>query len=113
LNLIRLRKLERRSFIEDINDQAAFAYRPRPYPGKITLFKHLQNYSFFADPQMGWAGLSAEGLNVIEVPASPGGMFVEPYVQVLAARLKSALEAAQRESASFEFEEAPALEPSR
>jgi thioesterase domain-containing protein len=105
LNLIRLRKLERRSFIEDINDQAAFAYRPRPYPGKITLFKHVQNYSFFADPQMGWAGLLVEGLNVIEVPASPGGMFVEPYVQVLAARLKASLQAAQSGYPACEWED--------
>jgi thioesterase domain-containing protein/acyl carrier protein len=111
LNLICLRKLERLAFIEDINDQAGFAYRPRQYPGKITLFKHLQNFSFLADPQMGWAGFSEE-LNLIEVPACPGGMFVEPYVQILAARLKSALEADQRGAVTSELEEAQALEPS-
>jgi thioesterase domain-containing protein len=106
LNLIRLRRLERLSFIEDINDQAAFAYRPRPYPGKVFLFKHERNFSFLADPgTFGWKGLPTEGLEVFDVPASPGGMFMEPYLQVLASRLKACLEEAHSEPPRFDWED--------
>ena len=78
-------------FLEDINDRAGYEYKPRPYPGKLTLIKPQRNYSFYNDPRMGWANLTAGGLEIIELPVNPGAMLVEPYVQILAERLRTCI----------------------
>jgi thioesterase domain-containing protein len=76
-------------FLEDINDRAGYEYKPRPYAGKLTLIKPRRNYSFYDDPQMGWANLPGGGLEIIELPVNPGAMLVEPYVRILAGRLRA------------------------
>jgi len=78
-------------FLEDINDRAGYEYKPRPYAGKLTLIKPQRNYSFYNDPRMGWANLTAGGLEIIELPVNPGAMLVEPYVQILAERLRTCI----------------------
>jgi len=40
---------------------------------------------------MGWANLTAGGLEIIELPVNPGAMLVEPYVQILAERLRTCI----------------------
>ena len=80
--------------LEDVNDQAGYAYRPKPYPGKISLFQPQRNYYFLANPCMGWTEFAKGGLKITELPAFPGGMFVEPYVQILADKLRICLEGA-------------------
>ena len=79
-------------FLEDVNEQAGYAYRPQVYPGKITLFRPRRNYSFLKDRQMGWAGYGAKGLEVVELPVDPGGMFMHPFVRDLAEKLRDCLE---------------------
>jgi hypothetical protein len=59
-------------FIEDINDRAFLAYKPVPYPGKMTICKLRRNYAFLRDPFNGWGGIAAGGLEVIELPSDPG-----------------------------------------
>jgi len=81
-------------FIEDINDRAFFAYVPGVYPGKMTLCKPQRNYAFLRDPFHGWREVAAGGLEVIELPVDPGGIFVEPYVQTLAQKLKTQIDQA-------------------
>ncbi len=78
-------------FLEDVNEQAGYAYTPKPYPCRITLFKPHRNYSFLSDPQMGWADVATGGLETVELPVDPGGMFLDPFVQILAWKLKSVL----------------------
>ena len=78
-------------FLEDINDRSGFEYKPRPYAGRVTLVKPRRNYSFYNDPQMGWANLPAGGLEIIELPVNPGAMLVEPYVRILAERLRACI----------------------
>jgi hypothetical protein len=41
--------------------------------------------------------MAGEGLRLEELPVHPGGMFAEPYVRTLAARLKDCLEEANAE----------------
>jgi len=82
-------------FLEGINDRAGFVYKPRPYAGKLTLIKPHRNYTFYNDPQMGWANLATGGLEIIELPVNPGAMLVEPYVQILAERLRACIEPAE------------------
>jgi hypothetical protein len=40
------------------------------------------------DHYNGWGGIAAGGLEIIELPSDPGGIFLEPYVQTLAERLR-------------------------
>jgi acyl transferase domain-containing protein/glutamate-1-semialdehyde aminotransferase/non-ribosomal peptide synthetase component F/thioesterase domain-containing protein len=70
--------------IQTINDLAAETYLPKPYPGKLTLFKPRINYKFYPDPKMGWGDLALGGLDIVEFPFNPHAMLVEPYVQKLA-----------------------------
>jgi amino acid adenylation domain-containing protein len=79
-------------FLEDVNDRAFFAYVPAAYPGKLVLCKPRRNYSFLRDPYNGWAGIAQGGLEIIELPSDPGGIFQEPYVQTLAAKLKEQID---------------------
>jgi aspartate racemase len=88
-------EMQGRVFLERINDQAGFAYRPRPYPGRITLFMPQRNYAFVTDPGMGWGPMATGGLNVVELPINPGAMFNEPFVQLLAEKLRACLDAVE------------------
>lgn len=81
-------------FIEDINDRAFLGYVPGVYPGKMIICKPRRNYSFLRDPFNGWGGNVIGGLEIIELPSDPGGIFVEPYVQTLAEKLKEQIDRA-------------------
>jgi amino acid adenylation domain-containing protein len=82
----------REEYIEDINDRAFLAYVPESYPGKMTICKPRRNYSFLRDPFNGWSEIALGGLEVIELPSNPGGIFLEPYVQTLAEKLKEQID---------------------
>jgi amino acid adenylation domain-containing protein len=91
----------REEFIEDINDRAFLAYKPTVYPGKMTICKPRRNYAFLRDPFNGWGGIAAGGLDIIELPADPGGIFLEPYVQTLAQKLKEQIDQAVSKGAEM------------
>jgi thioesterase domain-containing protein len=82
--------------VQSVNDRAADAYRPAPYAGRVTVFKPRVNYDFYPDVQMGWGDLVTGKLDVVELPVNPHAMLVEPYVQILAERLKEALDRAKQ-----------------
>jgi thioesterase domain-containing protein len=77
--------------LQEVNDAAAAAYHPQPYPGRVTVFRPKINYDFYPDPQLGWGDLVRGGLEIVELPVNPHAMLIEPYVQVLAERLKEAM----------------------
>ena len=81
-------------FIEDINDRAFLAYVPSVYPGKMTICKPRRNYAFLRDPYNGWGEIAAGGLEIIELPSNPGGIFLEPYVETLARKLQEHIDQA-------------------
>jgi amino acid adenylation domain-containing protein len=83
--------------VQEVNDRAAEAYQPKPYAGRVALFKPQVNYYFYPDPQMGWGDLVTGGLPIVELPVNPHAMLVEPYVQILATRLKEEMEKANPE----------------
>ena len=70
--------------VQAINDNAAETYLPKPYLGKLTLYKPHINYKFYPDPKMGWGDLALGGLDIVEFPFNPHAMLVEPYIQQLA-----------------------------
>jgi thioesterase domain-containing protein/acyl carrier protein len=79
----------------DANSLAARNYTPRPYPGRVVLFKAAADQ---ADPrldaQMGWGGLATEGLEVHEVPGTHLDLFQPIGAAVLAQQIEGCLERA-------------------
>ncbi len=71
-----------------INDDAADAYRPEPYPGRITHFRAIKEYRVFEDPDVGWEPLAKEGIDRQTLMAYPAGTLVEPFVAQAAERLR-------------------------
>jgi phthiocerol/phenolphthiocerol synthesis type-I polyketide synthase E len=69
-------------------DQAALNYVPKVYPGRIIQFRPKKPYACFSDPELGWDKLTAGGLETYDLPVYPRGMLVEPFVKLLAEKLK-------------------------
>ena len=88
--------------MEHSERRSAFClYRCSAYDGNTICFKAKQNYSYLHDPMLGWGEVLNGPLEFIELPSSAGGLFMEPYVQVLAEKLKERIdEAAARLSLS-------------
>ena len=76
--------------------RARAIYQPRPYAGKVTLFR-TRRHSLFGpfDPEMGWGGLARGGLEIKEIEGFHANILQEPYVQLLAQQLKACLDQAQ------------------
>jgi thioesterase domain-containing protein/acyl carrier protein len=73
--------------------QAAQAYQPRPYTGKVTLFRaRAQARSRAFDPDKGWRALALGGVEIREIPGSHHTLLAEPYVGELARHLRQALD---------------------
>jgi len=72
--------------------KAKNVYAPKPYEGKITLFRASRQPGwFYPDPRLGWGRLAAGGLEILEVPGYHGALTHEPRVAVLAEELESCL----------------------
>lgn len=84
------------AFIQEINDQAAINFLPRPLIGHLTVFRPQKQYDFMSDPKMGWGDLVKGHLEVVELPINPHAMLIEPHAKVLARELKSRLLARQK-----------------
>jgi thioesterase domain-containing protein len=84
----------RERILERINDRAFLAYAPGAYPGKMTICKPQRKHAFLRDPFNGWRTIPAGGLEIIELPVETKGIFIKPFVETLAARLRESLEPA-------------------
>jgi thioesterase domain-containing protein len=68
--------------------QALWGYTPRPYAGRLILFRaHEQPASASLDPAMGWSSLAQAGVTVRRVPGTHLALLQHPSVKVLAAQL--------------------------
>ena len=75
--------------VEAANVEARYGYQPKPYPGRIVLFRaSRQPIGIYEDPTLGWAGMAAKGLEICELPGYHGAIIHEPLVGALAAQLK-------------------------
>jgi acyl transferase domain-containing protein/thioesterase domain-containing protein len=74
------------------NDEAAFSYVPSPYPGKIVQYRPIREYAVHSSPEMGWDKIAGGGLEIHRLPVYPAGMLVEPFVGMLAERIKAGIE---------------------
>ncbi len=72
-------------------------YRPRPYPGPLTLFRAAgQEHPVELGPDLGWAPLAGGGLRIVEVPGDHLTMIHRPHVRGLARKLTACLAPAGR-----------------
>lgn len=81
-------------------DNAAQAYQPRPYAGRVLVFHGPeQSRGRFLDSSFGWRGLVAGRVDVVAVPADQhtkfedhhAGLFQDPGAQVMAKHIAAAL----------------------
>ena len=71
---------------------ARYVYNPRPFPGKVTLFKTDQNPWYVRwDPMEKWPAYVNGEFDVRKVPGEHGNMLFEPYVRELAQQLNDCL----------------------
>ena len=81
--------------VSKVNDKAFLEYTPRLYQGQIILFRPQKGFAGLDDTEFGWKGLATEGIDVQVLPVNPRGMLVEPFVRLLAAKLKASLQKAE------------------
>jgi acyl-CoA synthetase (AMP-forming)/AMP-acid ligase II/thioesterase domain-containing protein/acyl carrier protein/NADP-dependent 3-hydroxy acid dehydrogenase YdfG len=80
--------------VEEINVQASRKYvAPQTYPGKVSIFLTSEQTAKFAASQQSWTEIISGELEIHEVPGRhedtlPDSFLKEPYVKVLAEKLK-------------------------
>lgn len=76
--------------------KATYSYQRQPYPGKVTVFRAQAKHIMAPDPTMVWVELfsilDANEVEVCDVPGNHYSFVLEPYVQVLAERLKDKID---------------------
>jgi amino acid adenylation domain-containing protein len=83
----------------DIHFRALMDYVPRPYPGRVTLFRaRAQGLLHFVPPDLGWGDLAPGRVEKHVIPGDHNSILHTPYVQTLAARLRASLEDAHQKA---------------
>lgn len=78
--------------------RALMDYEPQPYPGRVLLFRAAQQPLLLSgDPNLGWAGLAAGGLEVRPVATEHCLILRDPFVRSIADDLRVALDQIERE----------------
>jgi hypothetical protein len=88
--------------IEKINEKAQAEYIPKKYDGKVTLFKPKRYYAGLDDPSFGWSKLAKKGVEINNIDVNPRGILNEPFVQVLADKLRKKIDEAYNNSAGIQ-----------
>ncbi len=82
--------------ISNINSYAALLYRPKVYPGAVTIFRTTERELLDGNDEfLGWRGLVAGPITVRSVPGNHFTMTREPNVRILAEQLRESLEQAR------------------
>jgi thioesterase domain-containing protein len=76
-----------------VTHQHAFIkYWPRPFSGRVTLFRVRRHPLFSSyDPAKGWGSLAAGGVDVQLIDGAHHTVLMQPYVRSLGARLRACL----------------------
>jgi thioesterase domain-containing protein/acyl carrier protein len=84
---------ENRLVIET-HERALERYRPRPYPGRFTLFRSRAQglLTSLHNHDLGMGRLSADGVDVEMIPGNHVTMMQEPFVRILTRGLRHALD---------------------
>jgi len=82
--------------IQGMNLHAARRYTPRVYPGRMTVFLSGSVWpGFQLHPPMDLCGLNADEIDLHLVPGDRDSMMRQPYVEVLAEKLRISLDSAR------------------
>ena len=76
------------------NDLAAINYVPKPFSASITQFAPIKVYALHRGPDLGWKRWAIGGLYIHRLPVYPAGMIVEPFVKILAEKIKACIDKA-------------------
>jgi amino acid adenylation domain-containing protein len=80
------------------HQHALWSYVPKPYYGKVDLFRALnQKEIWHHDLLLGWDGLAVGGIQVHNIPGDHTSLVREPDVYILAERLSECLSKARQE----------------
>ena len=83
----------------EIHVRAIRDYVPKPFPGRLTLFRtRSQPFLCSFDPLYGWGPLARGGVEVVAIAGSHEKIFIDPHAQTLAAKLSASLNRAQTET---------------
>jgi len=81
----------------EINFHARMSYQPRPYPGRVTLFRVRAGSMFHPlEHDLGWGQFALGGVQVFTVRGTHLSILEDPRVQELADRLRRCLEEADQ-----------------
>jgi surfactin family lipopeptide synthetase A len=73
--------------------QAEEDYRPRPYPGRVVLFRSSHKpLAQTIDPRAGWSTYAADGLEIHEIKGNHENILLEPQVQSVGEQLRICLD---------------------
>lgn len=79
--------------------KAQDSYVPKHYPGRITIFRAIENERYpDLDPKLGWGMITVGGVAVYDVSGNHGSLLNEENAGVLAIQLKQCLDEAQKGS---------------
>ncbi|MGB8321836.1 MAG: SDR family NAD(P)-dependent oxidoreductase [Candidatus Acidiferrum sp.] len=82
--------------LEKSNREAMSQYRPKVYPGKLTIFRSVtRGATIENDELLGWGGLVSGGIEVKDVTGGHLDMLNEPNVRVLADKMRGCLDNVQ------------------
>lgn len=86
--------------LEDQLMRAQFKFVPKPYAGKMTLFRaSIQPYGLVPDPLLGWGSL-VSSVEICEVNGHHTSIVAEPYVRGLAILLNEYLDRVNTQNGS-------------
>lgn len=90
-----------RDILDEVSIHAARSYTPRPYSGKLVLFRAMDQ-AFFSEnlPDLGWTSLGAGDFTIYDVPGNHMGILKDPSVVQLARQLQTSLLGKERETGS-------------
>jgi thioesterase domain-containing protein/acyl carrier protein len=80
--------------------QALTQYQPKPYGGEITLFRAKKQALSNFTHTLGWEALAEDRVHVTVIPGTHESMLQEPNVQIVAAKLRGLLDAANGSTAT-------------
>jgi len=75
----------------EINAVAARNYRPKPFPGKLTLFRASKQTNVNIPPDNGWSPIFKEGIEIHHIPGDHWQVLSEPGIDVLAKTIHGCL----------------------
>ncbi len=87
------------------NNRAKKTYVPKPYPGKVTLFRARRGHILTSsESTLGWGQIALGGVEIRDIAGEHDFIVEQPYVQTLARELRSCLDGVQATASTSKLE---------